>query len=145
MIKILLWDGWEDLTTLLETVNFGLIRLFFLCSGLLSKAFLWCFICKGTAVWVCDAAWWSMTCPSWAKLWEWRLRNWEIDRVIAWIPTIVEDARILILIFVPCSGETRSFMFSKRQKPGWKIILSYVLELNLRKCKTAYLQHNIWD
>ena len=31
------------------------------------------------------------------KLWEWRLRNWEIDRVIAWIPTIVEDARIQIL------------------------------------------------
>lgn len=71
-----------------------------MCSSLVFKGFLCLFICKGAAC-VSDAGDWR----AWLgqavvglKLWEWRLRNWEIDRVIAWIPTIVEDARIQILI-----------------------------------------------
>ena len=55
---------------------------------------------KVPPVWVTPETWraWLGQAVVGLKLWEWRLRNWEIDRVIAWIPTIVEDARIQILI-----------------------------------------------
>lgn len=121
----------------------GKLKIVFLSWGFVFKDFLWGFYlqrCRHRewrhGAWLCRP-----------KLWEWRLRNWEIDRVIAWIPTIVEDARILILIFSKmwerrdplCSSNDKNWQkynFVRRVKM-WENVQPFIF------LKTIQLQHNM--
>ena len=128
---------------ILEISIMGKLKIVFLSWGFVFKDFLWGFYlqrCRHRewrhGAWLCRP-----------KLWEWRLRNWEIDRVIAWIPTIVEDARILILIFSKmwerrdplCSSNDKNWQkynFVRRVKM-WENVQPFIF------LKTIQLQHNM--